>query len=101
MRSIDADAFDQVLVDGELTAKREKKYVLASAINTIRGNLKTMPTIEPERKTGRWIRIYSRPNVYADLCWHCTNCGARLAEGWANKYRFCPDCGAEMEACEE
>lgn len=54
MRLIDADAFDDVLIHGELKARKARKYVLESAINTIRGNLAKMPTIE-ECKTGRWI----------------------------------------------
>ena len=79
MRLIDADAFDQVLIDGELTARREKKYVFVSAINTIRGNLKMMPTIEPEHTLipvtkeqmlqagyeGREVRFYIGGRLFA------------------------------------
>lgn len=39
MRLIDADAFDTILENGEIEAKKQRKYVLASAINTVRGNL--------------------------------------------------------------
>lgn len=49
-----------------------------------------------ERKTGKWERHYSRPNVYADLCWHCSNCGYKTPDNWANKWKFCPNCGARM-----
>ena len=50
----------------------------------------------PERKTGKWVRHYSRPNVYADLCWHCSNCGYKTPDNWANKWKFCPNCGVRM-----
>ena len=53
------------------------------------------PTIE-ERKNGKWIRHYSRPNVYADLCWHCSCCGYKTPDTWANKWNYCPNCGADM-----
>lgn len=63
-------------------------------------DIDAMPTIE-ERKTGKWIRHYSRPNVYADLCWHCSNCGYKTPDNWANKWKFCPDCGARMQEGED
>ena len=55
------------------------------------------PTITPERETGKWERHYSRPNVYADLCWHCSECGYESSYSWANHYNFCPNCGSKME----
>lgn len=55
---------------------------------------------EPERKRGKWERHFSRPNVYADLCWHCSVCGGSFAYNWANKWNFCPDCGAKMDGKE-
>lgn len=57
-----------------------------------------LPSTKP--KVGKWERHYSRPNVYADLCWHCSECGYRSSDNWANKFNFCPNCGAEMEVTE-
>ena len=54
MRLIDADAFDDILADGEIKARKSRKYVLESAINTIRGNLAQMPSAQPEQK---WIPV--------------------------------------------
>ena len=56
-----------------------------------------MPSAQSQRMKGRWQRHYSRPNVYADLCWHCSNCGYASNDNWANKWKYCPNCGAEME----
>ena len=53
--------------------------------------------MEEEQRTGKWERHYSRPNVYADLCWHCSACGYYHADNWTNKFKFCPNCGAKME----
>lgn len=51
----------------------------------------------PERKKGKWERHYSRPNVYADLYWHCSECGYKNDDQYANIYHnFCPACGSDM-----
>lgn len=84
-RLIDADEFDSILADGEINARNSRKYVMESAINTIRGNLANMPTIE-ERKKAHWINV--RDGNIAD----CGMCNAR-GRAWMN---FCPVCGADM-----
>lgn len=53
--------------------------------------------IPSAQRRGKWERHYSRPNVYADLCWHCSNCSYKANNTWANKWHFCPNCGAKME----
>lgn len=45
VRLIDADAIDGLLSDGEIKARQEHRYVMASAINTMQGNLRKMPTV--------------------------------------------------------
>lgn len=51
---------------------------------------------------GRWERHFSRPCVYADLLWHCSVCGYKNAESFADAYHhYCPNCGAKMEKEEE
>ena len=58
--------------------------------------LRMLPTAEPRK--GKWERHYSRPNVYADLLWHCSECGYRNSEDYAPVYHhYCPNCGARME----
>lgn len=53
--------------------------------------------VEPKRKKGEWERHYSRPNVYADLYWHCSECGYKNDDQYANVYHhFCPNCGSDM-----
>lgn len=59
--------------------------------------IREMLEAEPERKTGRWERHYSRPNVYADLWWHCSVCGYKNDDQYANCYHhYCPNCGCRM-----
>ena len=57
MRLIDADALDDILADGEIKAHKSRKYVLEGAINTIRGNLAQIPSVQPEW----WIPVKTRP----------------------------------------
>ena len=62
----------------------------------IQDTIENLPPIQP--KKGRWERHYSRPNVYADLFWHCSECGYKDSENYAPVYHhFCPNCGAKME----
>lgn len=87
MRAIDADALDKFLEDAEIEALKMQRYVMAGALNTIRGNLRTFPAITPERKPGRWVEseLYAMP-------FKCSECGRH--EFTASN--FCPKCGAEM-----
>ena len=92
MRTIDADALEKYLSDAEIEATRQRKYVFASALNTICGNIKNFPTIEPERKKGRW---QEDPSGYG--FWICSTCGfVSEASGADLLYKYCPNCGAEL-----
>jgi len=50
--------------------------------------LKTLPSAQPERKTGRWIDG-SIPTYAA-----CSECGYQ--ERYADENNYCPHCGADM-----
>ena len=91
-RMIDADALiAQMEADAEQMEDQIAIMFTYAAINDV----KHAPTIE-ERKTGKWERHYSRPNVYADWFWHCSCCGYKTPDNWANKWNYCPNCGASM-----
>ena len=49
-------------------------------------------TIEPERKTGKWI-----PDATGwEFC--CSECGySVMFGGEANTFKYCPECGAKMD----
>lgn len=79
----------------ELTEDGRRMIRRTRLIEYIRDSI---PSAQPERKKGRWERHYSRPNVYADLYWHCSACGYKNNDEYANVYhRYCPNCGAAME----
>lgn len=85
MRLIDADALMRDIEKYHLSDGKFQHWV------------EVQPTIEPERKKGKWERHYSRPNVYEDLYWHCSECGYKSDNQYANAYyNYCPNCGADM-----
>lgn len=94
MRLIDADAFE-----ANMQNEWERNEISNGEWIHFREMLKDEPTIEqPVRMKGKWERHYSRPNVYADMYWHCSICGYKNSNNWANIYhRYCPHCGSEME----
>lgn len=56
-----------------------------------------LPSVQPERKTGRWEDI--NKNYYCRICGRCSACGweAHLYEDDVVGMPYCPNCGAKME----
>ena len=99
MRAIDADELMELLTTAIRNMEGVAKFIGAEddpeirmeikAYTDIANGVKDMPTIEPERKTGKWI-----DDAY------CSECG------WVNEvepgfigsvkcFNFCPKCGAD------
>ena len=92
-RAIDADALMESSMyefwqDGSAITPIGE-YILSKFRNLIR----SMPTIEPERKKGKWILDNSRlrGNRYT-----CDQCGYETDTSWNPPGHFCPNCGADM-----
>ena len=83
MRLIDADNFI------------ERLSHIPMVQEAIRKAMDKMPTIEPERKKGKWIHKGCG-------CFECDQCGERvslnvyIAEKASDRFKFCPNCGADM-----
>lgn len=62
-----------------------------------------LPSAQPERKTGRWIKenivLTSDPPQYR---WHCSECG-RVVHGFTTGVLtdYCPNCGTKMRKGEQ
>lgn len=88
MRLIDADELKTAFPCGELVRTE-----------CVRATIDHMPTIEPERKKGRWL------NIDESEKWECSECGRMM---WFSSrlgikpsdYSFCPNCGADMRGGE-
>ena len=61
--------------------------------------LKDLPSVEPERKTGKWIEHDTGHSIYYDcsLCGCLAPCTETADEILWKMANYCPDCGAEME----
>ena len=96
MRLIDADAAIDALK--ELTANGTNKGMVfgEDAVHRI----EMLPSVQPERKTGHWIKTARWGRVY--YCDQCRNYldfdGVNAGRGSTN---FCPNCGAKMERGEK
>ena len=97
MRKIDADA---LIADCQLAQKQADRHgrEFANAFYSGGGEISTewwcvedmienAPTIEPERKKGKWIDD------------NCSECGFYVHHG--DMRNFCPNCGAKMKGGKE
>ena len=56
-----------------------------------------LPSVQPKAKTGVWMRVLTvSPKVF---CNRCSECG--YEQFYAERYNFCPYCGAGMRGEEE
>ena len=105
MRLIDADALKELFreVIGHIAKKPEmngnlEHMIRASAM--VIQMIDDAPTVQPERKTGRWIEMLSTNHTYK-----CSECGrllVNITDGKnkvAKNYPYC-HCGAKMEGGE-
>ena len=87
MRAIDADTLQKELTKQKsFLANARYTEGFNDALLRFKSMIHTAPTIEPERKRGKWI------NIRHDNIAECDQCGI-TGRAWMN---FCFDCGADM-----
>ena len=72
----------QVVIDGDVFDVVQ--------VETLMG----LPSVQPERKRGKWRRRLVDSGFNAD--WHCSECGWKTSLE-EHGYNFCPNCGCRME----
>ena len=92
MRAIDGDELYKKL--DEIRKEEVALYGVGNSIfcctlSTALTEINDAPTIEPERKKGKWIRS----SVKESMLWECDQCGYDCG---AHSFNFCPNCGADM-----
>ena len=81
---------------------RLKQALAVSAIledkKTIEQIIDEQPTIEPERKKGKWIK-HSIGHEHTPWGYDCSECGEWFVVGEEviKKYKYCPNCGCSMK----
>ena len=95
MRTIDADAIPYTMIYRENWMRGtggEEQAAWKSAIDA-------MPTIEPERKKGKWIECEHEKWVVGVHALRCSECngGYHLNnEVKLYHWNYCPNCGADL-----
>lgn len=92
-RLIDVDALiNEIKKETEKAIKQDDR-VGAFWLGYFAGLVLKQPTVQPERKMGRWIPD-NRPS---GGFWVCSECKFPSEAFAANVlYKFCPNCGADM-----
>lgn len=86
MRAIDADA----LIDYLQIIPIDLGY---REVEEIEEYVRSMPTIEPQRKKGKWRKVSADRYVSsAKYVFVCSECNENVIGDW----NFCPNCGADM-----
>ena len=85
------------------TISRQEAIDALDCINGTEEVLRSLPSVQPEPKTGKWIG--TEFDGYADgnpvfYEWQCSECGC-IFEDEEPTYNFCPNCGAKMKGASE
>lgn len=88
MRSIDAESLKELFPDN---GEGSWTYNV-----TVKAYIDAQPTVQPEHKTGHWVK--SDMQRWYDV-WLCSECGEKTDSAVMSKprYKYCPMCGAKME----
>lgn len=95
MRLIDADTLKpklKAIIEAETQVYGRGSWGFAVRCMEV---VEDAPTIEPERKTGRWINAY--PDIEPNPMFMygiCSECG--FDQSISDKLNYCPNCGADM-----
>ena len=94
MRPIDADVLKEKVLEwmpNDPCGIEEKEFPFETDIVvSLMMEIEEAPTIEPERKKGRW-EIYVISPFDGEGC-RCSECGTEGVPYWD----YCPNCGARM-----
>ena len=90
-----------VLDNTDIVGNERKKFAWGlELIESFISDMKELPSAEPERKKGKWIKIEpQKKGKWMEIKYafrhKCSNCE------WINNadsgYNFCPNCGADMK----
>lgn len=89
-----ADAQTEIMMSKSLVSfDRDIWIKTKDAVQIIRD----LPSVTQKSKTGHWLRITTiNPK---EFCNRCSECG--YEQFYAERYKFCPNCGAEMVESQE
>ena len=59
-------------------------------------DIKTLPSVTPKEKTGKWIDDGFYAEGHSEIVYRCSQCNHCIIELSIEEYNFCPNCGARM-----
>ena len=62
---------------------------MAQGARSMAVEIERLPSAQPERKTGKWIKVSESRGICLYKCSECGNL-------YLCKHSFCPNCGADM-----
>ena len=68
---------------------------------TFADKVNKMPTIEPQRKKGHWIRHPEQRNIFNGKTIECSECHEKYTVQYVEDELFCRHCGADMREPED
>lgn len=80
---------DRVIGTGHLSADDCKDAAISV--------LADLPSAQPERKRGKWIRHDEVRNVYGGTYVECSECGEKYVVQYIEDEKYCRNCGADMK----
>ena len=87
---------DTISRQAAIDAVKQREWLTEDAKEILEEVLTQLPSAQPERKTGHWIKTARWGRVY--YCDQCRNYldfdGVNVGRGSTN---FCPNCGAKMD----
>jgi len=79
---------DEITITGKSNA-----YVVKDYVQRVKRKLENLPSAEPERKKGEWVKTESMQYFRKHYpTYTCSICGFRKGGKW----NYCPNCGARM-----
>lgn len=85
------------LIDRQAAIDEVKHYIEIGYDSDIIHTLENLPSAQPERKKGKWIKHILK-NANVPWGFDCSVCDEWFVIGddTAERYYFCPNCGADM-----
>lgn len=103
MRAIDADALIRKLTSVKVTFGSGNGLV-EGGLGIAISEAHNMPTIDPERKKGKWYKPTGMMPPEFTGQYRCSECDELALRDWKHHKqeltRYCPNCGARMEGDE-
>lgn len=95
MRAIDADKLKEHI--DKLPALPDGNF--AGNHSALKALINMQPTIEPDRKNGKWILVNGHTSINCSVCHKCN--WSLSFEDAVRQFNYCPNCGADMRGEQE